>query len=187
MQNRGMIYGYARVSTNSQDLAQQLAQLTAAGCVKIYREKISGATTERPQLKRAIGSLDDGDVLMVTATDRLARNTRDLLNILHAVNEAGAGFRSLAEPMVDTTSQFAEVIIAVLGIAASWERERITERTAAGRVQARARGIKFGRKAALTPHQQAEALDRLAAGDTQRTVAALFNVSQATISRLIGK
>src|SRR3546814_4419794 len=74
--------------------------------------------------------------------------SRDLLNILHAVKEAGAGFRSLAEPMVDTTSQFAEVIIAVLGIAASWERERITERTAAGRVQARARGIKFGRKAA---------------------------------------
>jgi hypothetical protein len=185
MQIVAMIYGYARVSTNGQDLAQQLAQLSAAGCVKIYREKISGATAERPQLKRAIGALDDGDVLMVTATDRLARNTRDLLNILHAVKEAGAGFRSLAEPMVDTTSQFAEVIIAVLGIAASWERERITERTAAGRVQARARGVKFGRKTALTSHQQAEALERLAAGDTQRTVAALFNVSQATISRLI--
>jgi len=182
-----MIYGYARVSTNGQDLAQQLAQLTAAGCVKIYREKISGATAERPQLKRAIGGLADGDVLMVTATDRLARNTRDLLNILHAVKEAGAGFRSLAEPMVDTTSQFAEVIIAVLGITASWERERITERTAAGRVQARARGVKFGRKTALTPHQRSEALDRLAAGDTQRTVAALFDVSQATISRLIDR
>lgn len=117
MQNRGMIYGYARVSTNGQDLAQQLAQLEAAGCTKIYREKISGASAERPQLKRAIGALDPGDVLMVTATDRFARNTRDLLNILHAVKEAGAGFRSIAEPMVDTTSQFADVIIAVLG---SW-------------------------------------------------------------------
>ncbi|WP_373557356.1 recombinase family protein [Sphingobium sp. Z007] len=74
-----------------------------------------------------------------------------------------------------------------VGIAASWERERITERTAAGRVQARARGVKFGRKAALTPHQQSEALERLAAGDTQRTVAALFDVSQATISRLVGR
>jgi DNA invertase Pin-like site-specific DNA recombinase len=187
MQNCIMIYGYARVSTTGQDLAQQLAQLTAAGCVKIYREKISGAATERPQLKRAIGALDHGDVLMVTATDRLARNTRDLLNILHEVKEAGAGFRSLAEPMVDTTSQFADVIIAVLGIVASWERERITERTAAGRVQARARGVKFGRKRVLTPHQQAEALDRLAAGATQRTVAALFDVSQATISRLISR
>src|SRR3546814_6722329 len=88
--------------------------------------------------------------------------SRDLLNILHAVKEAGAGFRSIAEPMVDTTSQFAEVVIAVLGIAASYERQRITERTAAGRVQAKARGVKFGRRAALTPHQQAEALQRLA-------------------------
>src|SRR3546814_1902236 len=116
MHNRSMIYGYARVSSNGQDLAQQLAQLDAAGCTKIYREKVSAATAERPQLKRAIGALDAGDVLMVTATDRLARNTRDLLNILHAVKEAGAGFRSIAEPMVDTTSQFAEVVIAVLGI-----------------------------------------------------------------------
>lgn len=179
-----MIYGYARVSSNGQDLAQQLAQLDAAGCTKIYREKISGATAERPQLQRAIGALDAGDVLMVTSTDRLARNTRDLLNILHAVKEAGAGFRSIAEPMVDTTSQFADVIIAVLGVAASYERHRITERTTAGRVQAKARGVKFGRRAALTPHQQAEALQRLAAGDTQRTVAALLGVDQATISRL---
>ena len=156
---------------NGQDLAQQLAQLDAAGCTKVYREKVSAATAERPQLKRAIGALDAGDVLMVTATDRLARNTRDLLNILYAVKEAGAGFRSIAEPMVDTTSQFAEVVIAVLGIAASYERQRITERTAAGRVQAKARGVKFGRRAALTPHQQNQALQRLAAGDTQRTVA----------------
>lgn len=180
----GMIYGYARVSSTGQDLAQQLAALSAAGCTKIYQEKVSGGTAERPQLKRAIGALDAGDVLMVTATDRLARNTRDLLNILHAVKEAGAGFRSIAEPMVDTTSQFAEVIIAVLGVAASYERHRITERTAAGRVQAKARGVKFGRRAALTPHQQSEALQRLAAGDTQRTVAALLGVSQATISRI---
>jgi len=184
MHNQRMIYGYARVSSTGQDLAQQLAQLDAAGCTKIYREKISGATAERPQLKRAIGALDASDVLMVTSTDRLARNTRDLLNILHAVKEAGAGFRSIAEPMVDTTSQFADVIIAVLGVAASYERHRITERTAAGRVQAKARGVKFGRRAALTPHQQSEALQRLAAGDTQRTVAALLGVSQATISRI---
>lgn len=88
---------------------------------------------------------------------------------------------------MDTTSQFAEVVIAVLGIAASYERQRITERTAAGRVQAKARGVKFGRRAALTPHQQDEALQRLAKGDTQRTVAALLGVDQATISRLSRK
>ena len=125
MHNGRMIYGYARVSSTGQDLAPQVAQLLAAGCAKIYQEKASAASAERQKLKRAIGALDAGDVLMVTATDRLARNTRDLLNILHAVKEAGAGFRSIAEPMVDTTSQFAEVVIAVLGIAASWERQRI--------------------------------------------------------------
>jgi len=87
--------------------------------VKIYREKPSGATVELSQLKHELGALGPGDVLMVTATDRLTRNTRELLNILRAVKEAGAGFHSLAEPMVDTTPQFADVIIAVLGIAAS--------------------------------------------------------------------
>src|SRR3546814_12479108 len=103
MHNRSMIYGYARVSSNGQDLAQQLAQLDAAGCTKIYRAKVSAATAERPQLKRAIGALDAGDVLMVTATDSLARNTRDLLTLLPAVKVAGAGFRPIPEPTVQTT------------------------------------------------------------------------------------
>src|SRR3546814_12886844 len=105
MHNRSMIYGYARVSSNGQDLAQQLAQLDAAGCTQIYREKVSAATAARPQLKRALGALDARDVLMVTATDRLARNTSALLNILHAVKEAGAGFRPNAAPAVGTPSE----------------------------------------------------------------------------------
>src|SRR3546814_14347390 len=104
---------------------------------------------------------------MVTATDRLARNTRDLLNILHAVKEAGAGFRSIAEPMVDTTSQFAEAVIAVLGIAASYERPRTTARTAAGRVQAKARRGTFGRRPDPPLLQTATGLTRLAPPETQ--------------------
>ncbi|MCF1505980.1 recombinase family protein [Afifella sp. H1R] len=179
-----MIYGYARVSTSGQDLANQLAQLKAAGCEMVFREKISGFTIERPQLKRAIGKLEPGDVLMVAAVDRLARDTRDLLNILHEVREAGAGFRSLAEPIVDTTSELADIVIAVLGIAAKWERGRIRERTAAGRARAREQGVKFGRKPKLTPHQQREALERILAGEPQRAVARSYNVSQSTISRL---
>src|SRR3546814_10924202 len=91
MHNRSMIYGYARVSSNGQDLAQQLAQLDAAGCTKIYREQVSAATAERPQLKRAIGAPEAGDVLMVQAPGRLAVHTRDLVNILHPAKEAGAG------------------------------------------------------------------------------------------------
>jgi len=118
-----MKYGYARVSTDGQDLAQQLAALSAAGCVHTFQEKASGANAERKQLRRAIKALGAGDVLTVTAVDRLARDTRDLLNILHDVRMAGAGFKSLAEPLVDTTSELADVIIAVLGRTAERNRK----------------------------------------------------------------
>lgn len=182
-----MLFGYARVSTDGQDLAAQVAQLCAAGveAEHIFREKISGALAERPQLRRAIKALGPGDTLTVVAVDRLARDTRDLLNILHDVKQAGAGFRSLNEPIVDTTSELADVVIAVLGIAAKWERARLLERTAAGQAHAKAQGVKFGRKQALTPHQQREALSRLVAGEPQRAVARSYNVNQSTISRLL--
>src|SRR3546814_18334418 len=101
MHNRSMIYGYARVSSNGQDLAQQLAQLDAAGCTKIYREKVSAATAGRPQLKRAIGALDAGDLLVVTATDRLDRHTQDQRNILHEMQEVGASLHTTAKQMAD--------------------------------------------------------------------------------------
>jgi len=180
-----MILGYARVSTKGQDIAPQVEALKAAGCAKIFKEKASGTNADRPQLCAALKALSAGDTLIVTAVDRLARDTRDLLNILHELRTAGAGFRSLAEPLVDTTSEMAEVIIAVLGIAAKWERGRIAERTAEGRRQAQERGVKFGRRPKLTPHQKKQVLKRIYSGDTQRTIALDLNVSQATISRLV--
>lgn len=184
-----MIYGYARVSTGAQDLAAQVAQLHAAGvsAERIFQEKVSGTTAERPQLRRALKTLGEGDSLVVVAVDRLARDTRDLLNILHDVRQAGAGFRSLGEPLVDTTSELAEVVIAVLGIAARWERSRMIERTAIGRGHAMAQGVKFGRKPKLTPLQQREIRERLAAGESQRQLARSYNVGVATIARLLGK
>ena len=109
MQNSGTIYGYARVSTDAQDLANQLDQLKAAGCAKTYREKISGATAERPQLKKLIASLLPGDVVIVAAVDRLSRDTTDLLTLARDIQRAGAGLRSLAEPVLDTTGDFAEL------------------------------------------------------------------------------
>jgi len=151
MQNSGAIYGYARVSTDAQDLANQLAQLAAAGCGKTYREKISGATAERPQLKKLIGSLLPGDVVIVAAVDRLSRDTTDLLTLARDIQRAGAGLRSLAEPVLDTTGDFAELVLAMLGVAAKLERRRILERTARGRADAKAQGVKFGRKPTLTP------------------------------------
>src|SRR5271166_1214451 len=183
-QNRGMIYGYARVSTEAQDLTSQLAQLKAAGCEKVLREKLTGTTADRPQLQKLITKLAHGDVVIIPAVDRLSRDTTDLLIIAREMQKAGAGIRSLAEPFLDTTSDFAEIVFAILGVAAKLERRRIAERTARGRADAKAKGVKFGRKPILTPHQQKEARERLEAGETQRSVARSYNVSQSTISRL---
>jgi DNA invertase Pin-like site-specific DNA recombinase len=166
-------------------LSAQLAQLRAAGCTKIFREKLSGATADRPQLKRLIKTLDTGDVVITAAIDRLSRDTTDLLVIARDIQRAGAGLKSLAEPLLDTTSDFAEVVLAVLGIAAKFERRRIKERTAIGRIRARASGVRFGRKPKLTSHQQKEAIKRRDKGEeTSREIARSYNVSAATISRL---
>jgi DNA invertase Pin-like site-specific DNA recombinase len=179
-----MIYGYASVSTDAQDLTSQLAQLKAAGCEKVFRETITGTTADRPQLRKLMGCLTHGDVVLISAVDRLSRDATDLLVIARDMQRAGAGLRSLAEPVVDTTSDFAELVLAMLGVAAKLERRRIAERTARGRADAKAKGVRFGRKPSLTPHQQREARKRLAAGETQRSVARSYNVSQSTISRL---
>jgi DNA invertase Pin-like site-specific DNA recombinase len=104
--------------------------------------------------------------------------------ITRDMQRAGAGLRSIAEPVADTTSGFAELVLAMPGVAAKLERRRIIERTARGRADAKANGVQFGRKPKLTPHQQKEARERLAEGETQRSVARSYNVSQATISRI---
>ena len=180
-----MIYGYARVSTAAQDETGQVRQLKAAGCEKVFREKITGTTADRPQLAKLMKVLAPGDVVITPAVDRLSRDTTDLLVIARDMQRAGAGIRSLAEPFLDTTSDFAEIIFAILGVAAKLERRRILERTARGRADAKANGVKFGRKPILTAHQQKEFRKRLEAGETQRSVARSCNVSQSTISRLI--
>jgi DNA invertase Pin-like site-specific DNA recombinase len=180
-----MIYGYARVSTDTQDLTSQRTQLKAAGCERIFHEKFSGATADRPQLKKLLAKITQGDVLIISAVDRLSRDTTDLLIIARQLQEAGAGLRSIAEPVLDTTSDFAEVVLAILGVAAKLERRRIKERTARGRADAKAKGVKFGRKPILTPHQQREAIKRRDKdGETLRSIARSYNVSAATISRL---
>jgi DNA invertase Pin-like site-specific DNA recombinase len=184
MHNESMMYGYARVSTDAQDLTNQVAQLKAAGCATIFRERISGATAEWPQLKKLMAKLAAGDVVVIPAVDRLSRDTTDLLVIARDMQRAGAGLRSLAEPVLDTTGDFAELVLAMLGVAAKLERRRIIERTARGRTDAKAKGVKFGRKPSLTPHQQSEARKRVDAGEPQRSIARSYNVSQATISRL---
>jgi DNA invertase Pin-like site-specific DNA recombinase len=178
------IYGYARVSTDGQTLAAQDAQLHAAGCAKVYSEKVSGAQTDRAELSKLLKRLDEGDVLVVTRLDRLARSTRDLLNILDTVAKAGAGFRSLADAWADTTTLHGGLMLTVLGGLAEFERELIRARTGEGRKRARARGVKFGRPPKLNAHQRKEAIARMRNGETQADIARTYGVDATTIGRL---
>src|SRR5438093_8740508 len=155
-----------------------------AGSAKVIKDNVSGAKTNRPELSKVIRRLEPGDVLVVTRLDRLARSTRDLLNVIKEVSDRGAGFKSLKDSWADTTTPHGRLMLTVLGGLAEFERELIRARTGEGRKRAKDRGVKFGRPSALTAHQRSEALQRLANGDAQADVARTFNVSQATISRL---
>ena len=179
-----MKFGYARVSTDGQSVEAQARQLAAAGCKKVFREVASGAKTDRAQLRRALDQLTEGDVLIVTRLDRLARSTRDLLNTLAAVAAKKAAFKSLGDEWADTTTAHGRLMLTVLGGLAEFERELIRSRTGEGRARAVARGVKMGRKPKLTPHQQKEALRRRNQGEPVREIARTFNVSHSTISRL---
>jgi DNA invertase Pin-like site-specific DNA recombinase len=178
------LWGYARVSSQDQSLAGQLAELTSAGCAKVHREKASGAKTDRPELAKVLKRLEPGDVLVVTRLDRLARSTRDLLNTLDTVAKAEAKFKSLHDPWADTTTPHGELMVTILAGLATFERHLIRARTDDGRKRAQARGVRFGRPRKLTIHQRREALDRLAAGETQADVARTFGVDPTTIGRL---
>ena len=181
------VYGYARVSTNGQDLALQEEALRNAGCTKIFAEKKSGARSDRPKLMRLLSVVDLGDTIIVTRLDRLARSSLDLLHTVDRISKAGASFRSIADAWCDTTTPHGKLILTVLAGLAEFERSLIIARTSAGRATAKANGTKFGRKRKLTPHQAKEIIRRIDAGESQIAMARTFNVNQATISRLVNR
>jgi DNA invertase Pin-like site-specific DNA recombinase len=178
-------YGYARVSTADQSLDTQIEKLLAAGCSKIFKEKVSGAKTDRAELTKLLKKLEAGDVLVVTRLDRLARSTRDLLNVMATLSERGLGFKSIVDTWADTTTAHGRLMLTVLGGLAEFERDLIRARTGEGRKKALANGVKFGRPSALTHHQRHEALARIAAGESQADIAKSYAVSDATVSRLV--
>jgi DNA invertase Pin-like site-specific DNA recombinase len=139
-----MKYGYARVSTDGQNVDAQVRQLTKAGCKKVFREVASGAKINRAQLRKALDQLAADDVLIVTRLDRLARSTRDLLNTLATITERKAGFRSLGDTWADTTTSHGRRMLTVLGGLAEFERDLIRARTGKGRARAVARGQRMG-------------------------------------------
>jgi DNA invertase Pin-like site-specific DNA recombinase len=124
------------------------------------------------------------DCLIVTRLDRLARSTRDLLNVLASIGDAGATFKSLADAWADTTTPHGKLILTVLGGLAEYERTLILARTAEGRSRVRASGIKFGRKPLLSAYQRQEALARREAGESSVAIARTYGVSHQTILRL---
>jgi len=178
------ILGYARVSTDGQTLEAQVAELRGAGAVTVFQEKVSGAVTDRAQLKRAVRSLAEGDVLIVTRLDRLARSTRDLLNTLAQINEAGAGFKSIRDNWADTTTSHGRLMLTILGGLAEFERELILTRTSEGRERAKLRGVRLGRRPKLNAFQRGEAIARREAGESVVEIARLFGVAHSTIVRL---
>ena len=182
-----MLIGYARVSTDDQDTAAQVAALKAAGCERIYREKASGGRWDRPELHRLLDQMRKGDVLVVWKLDRLSRSLRDVLTVMERLRDSGAGFRSLTEA-IDTTTAAGRMMMQMVGVFAEFERAMLKERTKAGLDAAREEGRIGGRRPKLSERQQAEVRKMVAKGDkTAADAARLFKVHPATVSRLLAR
>ena len=184
MPSKSIRIGYARVSTQDQNLDLQLRALKKAGCRKIFKEKVSGATRVRPEFQRMLDQLREGDVVVVWKLDRLARSTRDLLETMETIRDAGARFQSLSEPWADTTTHAGKMIMTVFAGIAEFERDLIRERATAGRKAAIKRGVRFGRPPKLNSDQQKLILRLLDEGKGVAELARSFNVHAATIYRL---
>jgi DNA invertase Pin-like site-specific DNA recombinase len=179
-----MKIGYARVSTTEQNLDLQLTALKAAGCGRIYQEKISGAKRNRPELQRLIDQLRPDDIVVVWKLDRLARSTQNLLELADQIKNAEASFCSLLEPWADTNSPSGKMIMTVFAGIAEFERDLIRERTGAGRIAAKKRGVRFGRPQKMNEEQKSLAKRLLQEDKSVSEIAKTFNVHKATIYRL---
>jgi DNA invertase Pin-like site-specific DNA recombinase len=180
-----MKYGYARVSTDDQSPALQLAALKRDGCKTIFKDEgLSGATTKRPALLRCLKTLEHGDTLTVWKLDRLGRSLRDLITMLDDLRARGVKFRSLTEA-IDTDTPTGRAMWQMIGVLAELEKSLISERTRAGVKAAKSRGVKFGRKPKLTPQQINHARKLIDAGERREDVAALVNVNRTTLYRAL--
>jgi DNA invertase Pin-like site-specific DNA recombinase len=176
-----MQIGYARVSTEDQNLALQHDALQAAGCERVFDDTASGAKANRPGLERAVEQLRDGDTLVVWRLDRLGRSLKDLITKAEELKEMGVGLKSLQES-IDTTSSGGQLIFHMFGALAEFERNLIRERTQAGLTAARARGRKGGRKKALDRTKRAHAVELYhSRKHTVPEICALMGISRATL------
>jgi DNA invertase Pin-like site-specific DNA recombinase len=179
-----MKYGYARVSADEQNPAMQLAALKKAGCAKLFKDEVTGAHVNRPALTRCLKTLQTGDTLIVWKLDRLGRSLRDLITMLDGFKQGGIKFQSLTEA-IDTETPTGRAMWQMIGVLAELERSLITERTRAGVKAAQRRGVKFGRKAKLTPDRLTHARTLINQGKTPTQVAKILDVSRATLYRAL--
>lgn len=175
-----MIVGYARVSTTDQDLAVQIAALTAQGCEKIFSEKRSGTNTQRNQLSAAMDFVREGDTLLVTRLDRFARSSVDLHNLVRDLTDKGVGFRCTEQGGVDTTTSSGKLMLSMLGAVAEFETEIRKERQLEGIAAAKAKGVYKGRQRATDP---STIRAMLAEGQGPGEVARSLGVSRMTVHR----
>lgn len=177
--------GYARVSTDDQDVALQVEALQREGCLKVFSEYASGGRWDRPQLHAMLDFLRPGDTVVVHRLDRLSRTLADLIIILDRIKNKGAKFKSLTEA-IDTTTPAGMAMLHIAGVFAEFERSVIRERTTAGLARARAQGRHPGRPSKIKPHQAAEILRAHGAGEkSQAELARLFNLHPSAVCRLI--
>ena len=183
-----MKIGYARVSTTGQDYETQLAKLKAEGCEKIFSEKQSGKNADnREQLQQALEFCREGDVLIVTKLDRLARSMGDLWGIVRKLEEKGCAFKVLDQAGMDTSSATGKLLFNILGSIAEFERDLINARTDEGRKAAKAKGVKFGRKSKLSSKDLESMKADVKLGElSMQAIADKYNVTRRTVYTLVG-
>jgi DNA invertase Pin-like site-specific DNA recombinase len=179
-----MLIGYARVSTDDQNLDLQLDALTTAGCERVFSDKASGAKIDRPELLKALDVCAFGDTLVVWKLDRLGRSLQHLIETVKTLAERGVGFKTCCDG-IDTTTSSGKLVFHIFAALAEFERSLIRERTIAGLRAARDRGRRGGRPPALTPDKVAVARKLLAAGATQEETAQIIGVSVSTVWRYL--
>lgn len=180
-----MKVGYARVSSHGQSLDTQIEKLTAFGCEKVFQEKRSGASRDkREAVNAAVEFCREGDVLVITKLDRLARSMFDLQEITKTLNRKGVDFIVL-DQSIDTTTPAGRLTFHLLGAVAEFERDLIAERRNEGIEKAKERGVKFGRREKLTDAQVAELRAAYGAGEKRQELMKRFDISKSTFYRLI--
>lgn len=180
------IVGYARVSSIGQTLDVQIDKLNEYGCELIFKEKQSGTTAQRPEFKKCIEYLRDGDILVITKLDRLARSTLHLHSTLDKLNKNGVGFKVL-DQSIDTTKKEGRLMFSILASIAEFETELRNERQAEGIKKAKELGVKFGAKPKLSERQINQMAEDKAAGLTVSELMAKYNISKASVYRLLSE